>query len=286
MSLSSSSNKRGDPEKVRTPPRDRLRQAKPGFVRALLSQSLQLVWPAQCAACGCPVPDQVAFCGACVLSVNTLFGACPGCALPLHEEPRQVMFGGRRCRRCVRVPLPFASAGAALEYGEAVADAIIRLKHGGQRHLAPALGALLAPALADTLASARFEAEDLIVPVPLHARRLRRRGFNQALELARHALGAVRKAPATRSADGLPRLHRALLAWTRATRELGRPSPAERFVEVAGAFAVVDPARVRARRVLVIDDVMTTGATFSACAGALLDAGASRVHVLALARAV
>jgi ComF family protein len=253
---------------------------------ALLSQSLQLVWPAQCAACGCPVPDQVAFCGACALSVNPLVGVCPGCALPMHEDPRQLMFEGRRCGRCVRVPLPFATAAAALEYGEAAADGIIRMKHGGQRHLAAPLGVLLAPALADALAAARFEADDLIVPVPLHVRRLRARGFNQALELARHALAALGKAPGFRRAGGLPRLHRALLERTRATRELGRASPAARFAEVAGAFAVTDPACVEGRRVLLVDDVMTTGATFSACAGALLDAGASRVHVLALARAV
>ena len=81
-------------------------------------------------------------------------------------------------------------------------------------------------------------------------------------------------------------MERNLLHRTRATRELGRSGPAARLTEVAGAFVVSDTARVRGRRVLLIDDVYTTGATFSECSEALLGAGAAAVHALALARAV
>ena len=125
-----------------------------------------------------------------------------------------------------------------------------------------------------------------MVPVPLHARKLRERGFNQALELARWALVGLSRAPALRPSGGLPRLERSLLRRTRATRELGPSGPAARLSEVAGAFVVSDTARVRDRRVLLVDDVFTTGATFSECADALLAAGSAAVHVLALARAV
>jgi predicted amidophosphoribosyltransferase len=84
----------------------------------------------------------------------------------------------------------------------------------------------------------------------------------------------------------VPRLERNLLHRTRATRSLGHASPAARFAEVAGAFAVSAPARLRGRRVIVVDDVYTTGATFSECSDTLVSAGAADVHVLALARAV
>ena len=84
----------------------------------------------------------------------------------------------------------------------------------------------------------------------------------------------------------LPRLERRLLRRIRATRELGHAGPALRLAEVAGAFAVADASRVRGRRCLLIDDVFTTGATFSECTEALLHAGALSVDVLALARAV
>jgi predicted amidophosphoribosyltransferase len=130
-----------------------------------------------------------------------------------------------------------------------------------------------------------------VVAVPLHPSKLRARGFNQAFELARWALAGLSAARAAKPGAGraavpLPRLERRLLRRIRPTRELGRRGPAARLAEVAGAFAVSDVERARDRRVLVVDDVFTTGATFSACADALLGAGARVVHVLSLARAV
>jgi predicted amidophosphoribosyltransferase len=155
------------------------------------------------------------------------------------------------------------------------------MKHGGRRELGKRLARLLAPALADLVVRTDLGPDDVVVPVPLHPAKLRARGFNQASELARAALAILR-----RSRRAAPRYERALLLRTRPTRELGHAGPAARLVEVAGAFAVRDAARVRGRRVIVVDDVFTTGATFSECAGALRAAGARDVHVLALARAV
>jgi ComF family protein len=255
-------------------------------LESVVSGSLQLIWPARCAACDTLVPDDVVFCGPCNLSVNPLYGVCSGCALPRHDDPRHLIFDGKHCGRCLRLPFPFSSAAGGFEYGEALAEAVVRMKHGGRRHLAPRLARLMVPALSELMERARMGARDLVMPVPLHPRRLRARGFNQALELARWALEELSRAPAMCPSDGLPRLERDLLQRIRDTRELGHAGPAVRAVEVAGAFDVNDSALVRGRRVLLIDDVFTTGATFSACAASLLRAGAATVHVFALARAV
>ena len=252
----------------------------------LVSESLQLLWPARCAGCDQTVPEEALFCAPCSLALNPLYGVCPGCALPRHDDPRELVFAGKRCARCLRVPLPFTTANACFEYGETIARAIVRMKHGKRRELARRLARLMVPSLADLLAHARLGPEDLVVPVPLHNTKLRERGFNQALELARFALIGLVAAPLLKPRTGLPRLERSLLHRTRETRSLGHASPAARFAEVAGAFVVSDTGRVRSRRVIVVDDVYTTGATFNECSDALVAAGAADVHVLALARAV
>lgn len=261
-------------------------------VSALVGESLQTLWPAVCAACDRKVADQALFCAPCNLSINPLCGVCPGCALPVSptafDGPAWTRSGLSlgRCRTCRRVPFPFASATGGFEYGEALSEALLRMKHGGRRYLARRLARLLVQPMAEALARGQLETGDAVIAVPLHAHKLRARGFNQALELARWALIGLSRAPSLRPPVGLPRLERHLLHRTRPTRELGHAGPAARLTEVAGAFLVSDTARVRGRRVLLVDDVFTTGATFSECAAALLHAGAAAVHVLALARAV
>ena len=245
-----------------------------------LSACAQLLWPARCAACDAFIADAAVFCDGCAPSLCHLDGVCPGCALPptaLGDD------GADRCLRCRRVPFPFTHARAAFPYGEALATAIVRCKHGQRRDLARRLGRLLAPALAQTLAATPFGPEDLVIPVPLHPSRLRRRGFNQAAELVRGAFAASPVAPAAR-----PRLAVDTLRRVRATHELGHAGPAARLAEVAGAFGVAaaDRPGLQGRRVLLVDDVFTTGATFTACTEALHQAGAATVAVLALARAV
>jgi ComF family protein len=250
---------------------------------ALVSESLQLLWPARCTACGRVVDDLLRFCSDCAPSLSPLFDACPGCALPRERRAP----GGERCAVCRRVPFFFREARAAYEYGAALADAIVRMKHG-QRYMARRLGPLLSTALVDVLARGGFTAEDVVAPVPLHPARLRERGFNQALELLRASLRDVAQTPALARVlpRGLPRLERTLLRRTRPTKPLGHSGPAARVAEIAGAFAVAEAERVRYRRVLLVDDVFTTGATFNECADTLLRGGARAVHVVALARAV
>jgi len=251
-------------------------------IAGLVAETLQLLWPARCAGCDFLVPDAALFCGPCGLSLNRLVGTCPGCALPqVDGNPARV-----RCAICRRIPFPFAGASAPFEYGEALAQGIVRMKHAGRRDLGRRLARLLVQPLGEALAGGGFGRDDAVVPVPLHARRLRRRGFNQALVLARGALrGLARSGPPAAEA-ALPRLDRHALVRVRATRELAHAGPAERLAEVAGAFAVAEPERIRGRRILLVDDVLTTGATASECTDALLEAGARAVVVLVLARAV
>lgn len=247
----------------------------------LLAEARQLLWPARCAGCDDYISDSLLFCPECSPSVTPLSDGCPGCALP--TAPIERLRG--RCRPCRRVPFAFTEAGVACEYGAALADAIVAMKHRGRRDLACRLARLLAEPLARVLANGGFGARDAIVPVPLHPRKLRRRGFNQALELARGAIRLLRVGGGAPAA-GLPVLERTLLCRTRDTRDLGHLGPIARLQEVAGAFAVADRVRLRGRRVLLLDDVFTTGATLNECAGVLRAAGAVDVRVVALARAV
>jgi ComF family protein len=135
---------------------------------------------------------------------------------------------------------------------------------------------LLAPAVSKAVDAG----VDILCPVPLHARRLHQRGFNQALELLRVAerLGRRPGVRATVIPNGLCRI--------RDTPSLGQESPASRKRIVAGAFAIHRPERFQGRKVLLVDDVMTTGATLAECSRVLLQAGAADVQVTALARAL
>ncbi|HEY4186020.1 MAG TPA: ComF family protein [Polyangia bacterium] len=243
---------------------------------AVVTSCLQLFWPARCAGCDVALAsDNPVLCGGCAQATLPIGNSCAGCALPHFGPPAR-----HRCPGCARFDFAFSRAYAAFEYGGPLADAIVRMKHGDRPDLARRLGRLLAEPLARALAPASGPPVDAILPVPLHPRKLRRRGFNQALELAVVALSR-RPAPALLAA---PRIERTLLQRVRDTRELGRGGPNARRVALFGAFAVADPARVRGRRFVLVDDVMTTGATFNECAEVLVRAGAEEVRVVALTR--
>lgn len=183
------------------------------------------------------------------------------------------------CSRCLRRPPRFSRARACAIYaaGDPGSDSprtdplkvvLQRYKYNRDVSLAPVLGALLqqrAP-----LAAAAY---DVIIPVPLHIDRLRWRGFNQAQLLAQHFANGCRIDPYS-------------LSRVRSTRPQVDLHESERRRNVAGAFRVAHPRRIAGRRILLVDDVYTTGATVDECSDALVRAGAESVDVLVLARAL
>jgi ComF family protein len=158
-------------------------------------------------------------------------------------------------------------------------DAIHALKYDGLLAAARPLGAMLATTI--SLLAGVAPAEMMVIPVPLHRSKYAERGFNQARMLATHALGALRRShPAWQL-----KLAPGTVLRVRATASQASQSPRQRRINVRGAFRVADPAQVRSRDVLVIDDIFTTGATVRSVAQELRQAGAASVWVATLARA-
>lgn len=226
---------------------------------------LDVVFPERCVACDAVLGDPRAFfCADCLPEVEEI-PAAPACAR-CHEPGA---FPRGLCDRCQRRLPRFTRAFAPLEHAGAVARAVQRFKYEGHPELARPLGALLAVASKDFLA----QAPALLVPLPLHAARYRERGYDQTTLLAVEVAKLTKR---TLRDDALTR--------TKATaRQVGQDDD-ERAANVAGAFAAAES--VKGQRLLLLDDVLTTGATANEAARALLDAGAAEVQVLTLARAV
>lgn len=235
----------------------------------LVTAALDVLLPPGCVLCSAPVDAPGLLCGACFGELRTSGEPCCACCGAPFELSWQAAEGGL-CPRCIDAPPPFERARAALAYDRAARRLVLPFKHGDRTEFAPVLARLMAGAGAALLRDA-----DVIVPVPLHRGRLFVRRYNQAALLA-WSLG--RRAGRAVMPDALTR--------RRATKSLGGKSAAERKDTVAGAFAV-RPRRmgqVEGRRVLLIDDVMTSGATVTACADCLLAAGAGAVDVLVAVR--
>lgn len=227
------------------------------MAESYLKALADLFYPQRCVGCGARASDLL----------------CAGCyeALPRIEPPvcrrcgMPTAFDTPVCEECKGRDLLFDSARAPLRY-EGVGEEIVRaLKYRGYLAVAPRLAAPLM--LGAAKEAGRFDA---VVPVPLHRSRLARRGFNQAAVLGREAAGGL--------GAGFAETLRAV----RGTRDQVELSAAERRANVRGAFRAEGPVR---GRVLLVDDVLTTGATLSECAGVLKDAGSEEVHALSLCRA-
>jgi len=246
--------------------RSALRDAAAGF--------LHLVFPTPCHVCGRPLGRgrHSALCRACWDALERVAQAgCHRCGWPF---PAAAAAGGVErplCQRCRETHDRFEAARAVLLYrdGGVARAAILLCKHGGRLGLLRHLGALLA---AEAPAELMRMTWDAAVPVPLHWRRRWRRGFNQAEALAR-AVGRR---------HGIP-VERRCLVRVRATPPQHGDAAARRR-NVLSAFAVRRAERIAGKRLLLVDDVFTTGATADACAAALLAAGAVAVGVLTLAR--
>jgi ComF family protein len=238
-------------------------------LRAALGFALDVALPPLCPACRGLVGDDGGLCAACWSKLS--FIARPYCerlGTPFGYDPGP----GVLSSEAIADPPAFARARAAVCYDDIASALVHALKYGDRLDLAPAMGRWMAQAGRELTADA-----DALVPVPLHWRRLWARRFNQAAALAREVA----------TASGVPVIDNALRRLRPTPQQVGL-NRTDRAGNVQGAFAVPDertPAIV-GKRLVLVDDVLTSGATVEACTRALLRAGAARVDVLVFARVV
>ncbi|MBW1840872.1 MAG: ComF family protein [Deltaproteobacteria bacterium] len=196
-----------------------------------------------------------------------------------------VMFKSREgedhtCAECLRAPKKFRMARAAGVYDGALMATIHLFKYKGKMQLVRPLGMLLFTAFTDLWGERDI---DVVIPVPLHVKRLRTRGFNQAVLLVRDWADF---GPALKVTLPNAHLDRQLLVRDRWTEPQTGMDRKKRALNIRGAFKVNAPSNITGKRILLVDDVYTTGATANECARTLLDCGAGQVDVLTLARAM
>lgn len=238
------------------------------FWRKFLDAFVKALYPPRCPSCGALVGD-FRFCDHCSAEVRFLSPPwCEICGRPF--DPLAKARGV--CADCFRSRPHFVKARSATLYDGPVAEAIKALKYSGRTAVSRVLGALLAEAVSSL--DAPLEGA-VLIPVPLHRKRLLERGFNQSELLAKEAGGRL----------GL-RVERKVLVRKVHTRPQVELSGRERKENVKGAFSVERAELVRGRVLVVVDDVMTTGATLDECAKALRKAGAREVYAATVARQV
>jgi ComF family protein len=238
-------------------------------IRATLGHTLNVALPPLCPACRQLVRDGGALCAACWSQLS--FIAPPYCerlGIPFAYEAGP----GILSMQAIADPPAYSRARAAVRFDEVARSLIHALKYGDRLDLAPTLGRWMASAGRPLFGNA-----DALVPVPLHWRRLWARRFNQSAALAREIARE----------SGVPVAPAALKRVKPTAQQVGLSRP-ERALNVQGAFRVPadGKAEVAGRRLILVDDVLTSGATVDACARALLRAGAANVDVLVFARVV
>lgn len=233
-----------------------------------LQALLRAVYPPQCLTCDAQVTEDFALCPDCWRGADFIGGlVCDSCGLPLPgQDPGHRVL----CDDCLRLARPWSQGRAALLYRDTGRKMVLALKHGDRLDLARPAGRWLARSAAPMIGP-----DTLAAPVPLHWLRLLRRRYNQAALLS---TALARAAGIAHCPD--------LLQRTRLTSTQDGRGRDARFANVQGAIRVHPgrAARLRGRPVLLVDDVMTSGATLAAAAEACLAAGAAQVSVVVLAR--
>lgn len=237
-------------------------------MRAGIQTAVALLYPPRCLGCGTMVQSDFGLCGRCWADTPFISGTvCESCGVPLPGAG-----DGHRleCDACMARPRPWRAGRAALLYKDKARALVLALKHGDRQEIARPAGLWLRAAAQPLIAR-----DMLIAPVPLHWSRLLRRRYNQSALLARQL---ARAAGLEHCPD--------LLIRTRRTPPQEDKSTEARFADLAGAIAPHPRRadRMRGRPVLLVDDVMTSGATLSACAEACRAGGAASVCVVTLAR--
>ena len=235
-----------------------------------LEAAVGLLYPPVCAGCQCAVPAGEDFCDRCVEKAKPI--EAPFCRICSQEFLGEFPEGEFICSNCVERRFAFECAVSARRYTELVRDLIGRFKYRDAHYLRRPLGRWLAETLAADARLRRGPPLDALVPVPLHPRRRRERGFNQAEALCGR-LGPL---------AGLPVWH--ALRRVRFTEPQARLARVERLKNLRGAFAPVWRRPVSGAHLLLVDDVFTTGSTVDECTRVLRTAGAASVRVLTVAR--
>lgn len=234
-----------------------------------LQTGLDTIYPARCLTCGSIVDGDFGLCGPCWRETAFIGGTvCDACGIPLPGEDHG---DDPHCDACLRSPRPWKRGRAAMMYRDTGRKLVLALKHGDRQEISRPAGLWLSQVAEPILTQ-----NTLIAPVPLHWQRMVKRRYNQSALLAK-ALSQQVSRPW--SPDLLQRFRR--------TRSLDGMNREERVAAVDNAIRVHPRRRHRliGRPVLLVDDVMTTGATLAACARACLDAGSGPVSIVTLARA-
>jgi ComF family protein len=240
------------------------------MLKAFLSATLDFVFPPHCHVCREFIPDagELHICTACRERISTIkTPLCLICGIPFIGAGADHV-----CGSCCRVIPGFDSARAALGYEGPGKELIHAFKYRNKTHLRRPLGILMIQELSEYICTG---SHDLVMPVPLHRKKLASRGFNQAL-----LLGEI---ISRRCSVPLDRHNLRRIRWTEPQVNL---TSADRRTNVKGAFSVHEPSQIIGCRVLLVDDVLTTGSTVEECARILKAAGASGVKVITAARAL